>query len=63
MVIVRIIIGTIIEYMCGRSCQRKVEVDKQLKILAMTVPVHVARRNELGYGVRVTISLLTEGIH
>jgi molybdate transport system ATP-binding protein len=57
--------GTIIEYMVlGDHVSVRVEVDKQLKIaIAMTVPVHVARRNDLGYGVQVTISLLAEGIH
>ncbi len=59
------IAGTIIEYMVlGDHVSVSVEVDQQLKIaIAMTVPVHVARRNNLGYGVRVTISLLAEGIH
>jgi len=57
--------GTIIEYMVlGDYVSVSVEVDQQLKIaIAMTVPVHVARRNNLGYGVLVTISLLAEGIH
>jgi molybdate transport system ATP-binding protein len=57
--------GTIIEYgVLGDHVSVSVEVDKQLKIaLAMTIPVHVARRNDLGYGVQVTISLLAEGIH
>ena len=57
--------GTIIEYMVlGDHVSVCVEVDQQLKIaIAMTVPVHVARRNDLGYGEQVTISLLAEGIH
>ncbi len=57
--------GTIIEYMIlGDHVSMRVEVDKQLQIaITTTVPVHVARRNELGYGEQVTISLLAEGIH
>ena len=57
--------GEIIEYMVlGDHVSVRVEVDKQLKIaITMTVPVHVARRNNLGHGVQVTISLLAEGIH
>jgi molybdate transport system ATP-binding protein len=57
--------GTIIEYMIlGDHVSMRVEVDKQLQIaITITVPVHVARRNELGYGQQVTISLLAEGIH
>jgi molybdate transport system ATP-binding protein len=48
----------------GDHVSVSVEVDQQLKIaIAMTIPVHVARRNNLGYGVQVTISLLAEGIH
>lgn len=57
--------GTIIEYMIlGEHVSFRVEIDKQLQIaITITVPVHVARRNELGYGEHVTISLLADGIH
>jgi molybdate transport system ATP-binding protein len=57
--------GTIIEYMVlGDYVNARVEVDRQLKIaITLTVPIHVARRNELSYGEKVSISLLAEGIH
>ena len=57
--------GRITEYMVlGDHVSVRVEVDKELKIaIAMTVPVHVAKRNDLGYGVQISISLLAEGIH
>jgi hypothetical protein len=29
----------------------------------MTIPTHVARRNRIGIGERVTVSLLAEAIH
>ncbi len=32
-------------------------------VITMTLPIHVARRNDLGLGERVKISLLAEGIH
>ncbi|MDD5461604.1 MAG: ABC transporter ATP-binding protein [Methylococcales bacterium] len=57
--------GTIIEYMVlGDYVSARVEVDRHLKIaITLTVPVYVARRNELSYGEEVTVSLLAEGIH
>jgi molybdate transport system ATP-binding protein len=32
-------------------------------VITMTLPIHVARRNDLGQGEQVKISLLAEGIH
>lgn len=57
--------GIIIEYMVlGEHASVRVEIDKQAQIaITMSVPVHVASRNELAYGQQVTISLLAEGIH
>jgi molybdate transport system ATP-binding protein len=57
--------GTIVEYMVlGEHVSVLVQVDRQLRInLAMTVPLHVARRNALAYGEQVTVSLLADGIH
>ena len=33
------------------------------KLLHLSTPTHVARRNQLDEGVDITVSLLAEGIH
>lgn len=57
--------GIIVEYMQqAEYVSALIEIDKQLKITVLTtIPVHVAKRNGLGYGVAVSVSLLAEGIH
>lgn len=42
----------------------RVEIDTSLKIhIAVNVPLHVARRNQLGPDEKIGLSLLSEGIH
>ena len=57
--------GKIIEYMESRGLANLlVEVDHELKInIAMNVPLHVSKRNQLSLGENISISLLSEGIH
>ena len=57
--------GTIIEYyILGGYANIVIRVDKKLNInITMTVPLHVAQRNRLDYGEKITISLLAAGIH
>ncbi|MBI2310925.1 MAG: ABC transporter ATP-binding protein [Betaproteobacteria bacterium] len=57
--------GVIDEYVeLGEMTSVTILVDGQAEHpLAMTVPTHVARRNQLGPGEQVTVSLLAEGIH
>jgi len=57
--------GSIIEYMENNGLANLlVEIDPQLKIhIAMNVPLHVAKRNQLGPGKKIGLSLLSEGIH
>ncbi|MEN8259845.1 MAG: ABC transporter ATP-binding protein [Pseudomonadota bacterium] len=57
--------GTIVEAMAfGERTTVLIETDiRRQRTLMMTVPTHVARRNTLGPGVDVTVSLLAEGIH
>jgi len=57
--------GVIIEYMIlSGYVSLLIEIDATLKInLSMSVPLHVAKRNQLQYGERISVSLLSEGIH
>ncbi|MCK5190959.1 MAG: ABC transporter, partial [Methylococcales bacterium] len=57
--------GKIIEYMESSGlADLLVEVDHELKInIAMNVPLHVSKRNQLGLRKNISISLLSEGIH
>lgn len=57
--------GIIVEYMVlGGHASVLLEVNRELKInIEMTVPVHVAKRNELSLGDKISVSLLAEGIH
>jgi len=57
--------GKIIEYMESNGlAQLLVEVDAELKInITINVPLHVAKRNQLGLHENIGISLLSEGIH
>ena len=57
--------GEIIEYIESNGLANLlVEVDHDLKInIAMHVPLHVAKRNQLGLRKSISISLLSEGIH
>jgi molybdate transport system ATP-binding protein len=48
----------------GAEASLSVEIDRRLKLhLALRLPVHVARRNNLALGDEITVSLLAEGIH
>ena len=57
--------GIIVEQLESRGLAGLlVEIDPDLKInIAISVPLHVARRNRLGVGEKIGISLLREGIH
>lgn len=57
--------GTIIEYMESNGLANLlIEVDQQLPInLIMNIPLHVAKRNRLALYEKISISLLSEGIH
>ncbi len=56
--------GQIDEFMkLGEHSSVTIRVNDNQQILSMTVPTHVARRNKLEYGGKVTVSLLCEGIH
>jgi len=57
--------GKVIEYMENNGLAHLlVEVDDKLKInMTINVPLHVAKRNNLGLHEKVGISLLSEGIH
>ncbi len=57
--------GQIIEYMESNGLANMlIEIDKELKInITMNVPLHVAKRNNLGLDEKIGISLLSEGIH
>lgn len=57
--------GKIIEYIESNGLANMlVQLDKDLNInITVNVPLHVARRNELGLHEKIGISLLGEGIH
>ncbi|HLT01606.1 MAG TPA: TOBE domain-containing protein, partial [Geminicoccaceae bacterium] len=57
--------GVVAEFVpLGENASVAVRVDGAPELpLFMTVPIHVARRNRIGPGERVTVSLLAEGIH
>jgi len=58
--------GNIIEYMeINGLSQIQVQLDKQLSncCLAISVPIHVAKRNRLKLHDKIGLSLLAEGIH
>ena len=57
--------GTVVEVMAfGERTTVLIDITRQRQqTLMMTVPTHVARRNTIGPGVAVTVSLLAEGIH
>lgn len=48
----------------GNDAAVVLEVDSELNILLhFRVPAHVARRNDLAMGIKISVSLLAEGIH
>ncbi|NOQ13671.1 MAG: ATP-binding cassette domain-containing protein [Methyloprofundus sp.] len=57
--------GQIIEYMESSGLANMlIRIDKELKInITLNVPLHVAKRNNLGLHENIGISLLSEGIH
>jgi molybdate transport system ATP-binding protein len=57
--------GKIIEYMeTSGLANLLVQIDRELKInITINVPLHVAKRNNLGLNENIGISLLSEGIH
>ncbi len=57
--------GKIVDYMLlSGYVTVSIEINQQLKTyLSMSVPLHVARRNELALGVFIGVSLLSESIH
>ena len=58
------ITGKIKEFIpLGESATVTIEVNGKPDIVSMTVPTHVARRNNLDNGGEVSVSLLAEGIH
>ena len=57
--------GEIVEYMESRGLAHiRVQIDQQRETsLAIHVPLHVAKRNSLSLHEKISISLLSEGIH
>ena len=57
--------GSVIEYMENNGLANMlVQVDRELQLnIAINVPLHVARRNQLGLHEKIGISLLGQGIH
>jgi molybdate transport system ATP-binding protein len=57
--------GRIVEYLESNGLAiMMVQVDRELQVnLSMNVPLHVARRNQLGLDEQIGMSLLGEGIH
>lgn len=57
--------GEVIEYMESSGLSNMlVQIDRELNInIAISVPLHVAKRNGLGLNENIGISLLSEGIH
>ena len=57
--------GVVTEFVpLGENASVAVRVDGAPQLpLFMTIPTHVARRNRIGIGERVTASLLAEAIH
>jgi len=47
----------------GESSSVSIKLDEEMHTLHMMVPTHVARRNKLGTGKEISVSLLSEGIH
>ncbi|MCK5872148.1 MAG: ABC transporter ATP-binding protein [Methylococcales bacterium] len=57
--------GKIVDYMLlGGYVTVSIEINQRLKTyLSMSVPLHVARRNELALGIFIGVSLLADSIH
>ena len=57
--------GVVTEFVpLGENASVAVQVDGAPELpLFMSIPIHVARRNRIGIGERVTVSLLAEAIH